>query len=161
MLSRIYHKIQDSRTSYFREQLEAWLATIDIDAQRVLDAGGGARPVKSRVRSWNAGEYVILDNRLQPQKTEPSIIADLNRRFSRENGPAALDRIATFDVVFCLEVMECIWNPLVALENLNFLLKRAAAYTLVFLSFTPCIIREHDFMRYTKRCSQAAQRKRI
>jgi SAM-dependent methyltransferase len=151
MLSRIVHKIQDSRTSYFREQLETWLATIDIDAQRVLDAGGGARPVKTRVRSWKVGEYVILDNRLQPQKTEPSIIADLNKRFSRENGLDALDQIATFDVVFCLEVMECIWNPLVALENLNFLLQKGGRLYISFPFVYPMHYpAEHDFMRYTQ-----------
>ena len=151
MLKRIYRKIQDSRTSFFREQLESWLSKIDIDAGSVLDAGGGAKPVKHRVRSWNVEEYVILDNRLQPQKTEPTLVADLNKRFSSENGPGASDRLGTFDVVFCLEVMECLWNPLVALENLNLLLKKGG---LLYISF-PFVYPmhypvEYDFMRYTQ-----------
>ncbi|MGA8216487.1 MAG: methyltransferase domain-containing protein [Candidatus Sulfotelmatobacter sp.] len=151
MLSRVYRKIQDSRTSFFREQLETWLAKIDVDAHAVLDAGGGARPVKNRVRSWNVSEYVILDNRLQPQKTEPTIIADLNKSFSCENGPDAMDRIGTFDVVFCLEVMECIWNPLKALENLNLLLQKGGRLYISFPFVYPMHYPAgHDFMRYTQ-----------
>lgn len=151
MLSRIYKTIQGMRTSFFRQQLEAWLANIDVSAQKVLDAGGSAKPVNRRVRSWNVDEYIILDNCLEPHETRPSIVADLNLPFSRQNGPSALDQVATFDLIFCLEVMEYIWNPVVALENLNLLLQQRGRLYISFPFIYP--IHDpvgHDFLRYTQ-----------
>src|SRR5579862_8282621 len=68
---RTFRKILGYRTSFFRQQLNAWLGMIDVSAQIVLDAGGGANPVKDKVQSWDVKEYIILDNALERQKTLP------------------------------------------------------------------------------------------
>jgi len=51
--------------SHYRNQLEEYLKTLDIKADRVLDVGGASNPVKSRVSSWNVKEYKIVDNGLE------------------------------------------------------------------------------------------------
>jgi len=155
MLSRLQHAIRGRQTSFFRQQLNTWLATLEVSAERVLDAGGGANPVKNRVRSWHVRDYVILDNCLENQRTEPRIIADLNRGLSTENSPTAMGECGSFNVVFCLEVMEYIWNPVVALENLNLFLREGGRLYITFPFVYP--IHDpvgYDFLRYTQEGAQ-------
>jgi len=64
--------------SYFRTQLENWLKTIDVKADRVLDIGGGTLPVLKRVKSWDVGEYKIADNSLEESKEKIDFNIDLN-----------------------------------------------------------------------------------
>jgi hypothetical protein len=58
-------------------------------------------------------EYVILDNALERQKTLAHISADLNQALRLADNPNIACRVGVFDVAFCLEVMEYIWNPVV------------------------------------------------
>ena len=125
--------------SFFREQLEEWLSKIDVSAGSVLDVGGGENPVKDRVRSFNVKIYKILDNNYQ---YKPDYYADINYIFD-------LDR--KFDILFCLEVFEYIWNPKQAIENLGSFLKPGG---IAYISF-PTIYPVHnpygiDYLRYTK-----------
>jgi len=99
LLTRAFQKILESRSSFFREQLNAWLATIGVRAQRVVDAGGGANPVKGKVRSWDVEEYVILDNALERQKTQAHIVADLNQVLRPADNPSIACRVGVFDVL--------------------------------------------------------------
>lgn len=165
-------------SSYFRQQLETWLQMIDIKADRVLDVGGGANPVKNRVRSWDVKDYKILDNELEEMKQKPDIICDLNKFYERMAGhngvytdvPGAqgdevvgVDRFPVienqgsesymeyFDVIFFLEVAEYIWDPVQALKNINRFLRPGG----VFYSSWPFIYPHHnpegrDYLRYTK-----------
>ena len=151
MLPWAYQKILGSRTSFFREQLNDWLATIDVSAQKVLDAGGGANPVKGKVRSWDVEEYVILDNALERQKTKANIVADLNQALRLADNQDLASLVGVCDVVFCLEVMEYIWNPVVALANLNLLL-RESGYLYISFPFVYPIHNPlgHDYLRYTQ-----------
>lgn len=68
--------------SLFREQLERWLRTVHVEADSVLDVGGGANPVKNRVGNWKVKEYKILDHDAQ---FKPDIFADINYPFFDEN----------------------------------------------------------------------------
>lgn len=146
--------------SYFRTQLEEWLKTIDVRADKVLDVGGGALPVKDRVKSWDVNEYKILDNRLEDMKQEPDIIADLNDKHltaTDEGNEQFKQYIGSpvcsgyFDVVFCLEVFEYIYDPVSALENIMCVLKKDG---LLYISF-PFLYPHHapessDYLRYTR-----------
>lgn len=119
MLSKAYQKFLRSRPSFFRQQLNGWLATIDVRRKECWMLEGGANPVKNKVRSWNVKKYVILDNALETQKTKAHIVADLNLALHPADSPDVACRVGAFDVAFCLEVMEYIWNPVVALANLK------------------------------------------
>ena len=148
---RAYRKILGYRTSFFRQQLNVWLGMIEVSAQTVLDAGGGANPVKDKVRSWDVKEYVILDSALQRQKTLAHISADLNLTLRPAENPDVASRVSGVEVVFCLEVMEYIWNPVVALSNLNLLLRDNGrlyiSFPFVYPMHDP---RGHDYLRYTE-----------
>ena len=53
-----FQKVEESieRMSNVRRQLEAWLKTIDVKADCVLDVGGAQLPVKGRTKSWEVKE---------------------------------------------------------------------------------------------------------
>lgn len=125
--------------SYYRNQLESWLKTITVDCNSVLDVGGGENPVKTRVKSFNAKKYKIMDNEAQ---FRPDLFGDIN---------FLIDSTDEFDIVFCLEVFEYVWNPVQAIENLAYFLKDNGV---AYISF-PTIYPVHnpygiDYSRYTK-----------
>ena len=130
-------------SSLYRQQLEKWLKKIVVKTDRVLDVGGGQNPITKRVKSWDVEEYKIADNDIQ---FKPDIITDINYSASEAD-----KEMAKFDIIFCLEVFEYIWNPLVAHENLfNFLKSDGIAY----ISY-PTLYPLHnplgiDYLRYTK-----------
>ena len=63
--------------SNYRDQLESYLKTLDIKADRVLDVGGAALLVKDRVKSWDVEEYKIADNNIE--QGESDFYIDLNK----------------------------------------------------------------------------------
>jgi SAM-dependent methyltransferase len=134
--------------SNYRDQLESYLKTLDIKADRVLDVGGAAKPVRDRVKSWKVGEYKILDNGLE--KGEYDFSYDLNKFAIQKLS------IGTFNIIFCLEVMEYIYDPFVAIKNISEVTKENG---LLYISF-PFVYpyhepKESDFTRYT--CDGAAR----
>lgn len=130
--------------SFYRDQLEDYLSGQHIKADRVLDVGGAAKPVKDRVASWDVKEYMIADNGLENSIIgKDFVFIDLNdhRDFPKEQ---------KFDLVFCLEVMEYIWQPNVAIYNLSQLVKENGRLIITFPFIYP-VHRpiEADFLRYT------------
>ncbi|HEX9883338.1 MAG TPA: class I SAM-dependent methyltransferase [Desulfobaccales bacterium] len=118
--------------SYSRMHLEAWLGTLDIDAEAVADVGGRGLPVKNRVKSWKVGRYDVLD--LDEY--------DLNQEW---------DINEVYDAAFCLEVFEYVYNPLQAMRNLNRILKSGgvlyASFHFIYPHHGP---RGMDYLRYTR-----------
>lgn len=134
--------------STIRNQLEDWLKTIDVKCERCLDVGGGANPVKGRTRSWEVREYKILDNELEKAKTKVDYIVDLNKDIFKEWKETTLQQ---FEMIFCLEVFEYIFDPMTALRNLNKLLKSGGLLFISFLFVYPHHNPEgQDYLRYTR-----------
>ncbi len=137
--------------SNYRIQLEKWLGQIDVKTNKVLDIGGGALSVRSRVRTWQVKHYRILDNTLEQGK-KPDIYLDLNL-LGEKKFRLSVKKTLHYkpNVIFCLEVMEYIYDPISAL---CFLYKILAKSGIVYISF-PSIYpvhepREYDYLRYTK-----------
>lgn len=131
--------------SYFRTQLEEWLKTIDVKCDSVLDVGGGANPVKDRVRSWEVGEYKILDNGLEGNNGD--IEFDLNKQSYEFKFSDAIE----YDVVFCLEVFEYLFDPVNALQSINEMLYPDGILYISFPFIYPIHAPEgHDYLRYTR-----------
>jgi len=137
-------------TSLYRQQLERWLKSINVKAESVLDVGGGQNPVIKRVNGWRVKEYKILDNNDQ---FKPDYFVDLNDQgYDPDWGDLdGWPKKESFDVVFCLEVFEYIWQPFFAHQNIfNFLKPKGIAYisypTIYPLHNPPKI----DYLRYTK-----------
>jgi len=65
---------------------------------------------------------------------------------------AFLNRKEYFDIAFCLEVFEYIWNPIMALSNINYLLKEGGLLYISFLFVYPVHGPvDQDYLRYTPR----------
>ena len=131
--------------SFYRNQLESWLKTLDIKADYALDIGGGQKPfTEKRVKSWDVGKYEIMDNDGQ---YKPTYLHDLNKPLNKvyENSHSS------FDVIFCLEVFEYIYNPVEAHKTIFKLLDNDGvayiSYPTIYPLHNPVGI---DYLRYTK-----------
>ena len=111
-----------------RKELILWLSQIDINGD-TLDIGGNIWSMKSKVKSFN-GKY----------KTMNESDTDLNN----------VQTLGSFDNIFCLEVMQFVYNPCSVLSNLNNALKTEGK---LFLSFhlTHSLMKSHDYLRYTEK----------
>lgn len=135
-------------SSYSRQQLEGWLKRIVVHSgTRVLDIGGSQKPIEGRLMNTpEFKDYHIMDLQSPHElKKKPDIVWDINN----ELGLTWAEE--PYDVVFCLEVMEYVWNPMIALKNINQLLKQGGS---LFMS-TPFIYPVHnpskqDYLRYTE-----------
>ncbi len=120
------------KPSYSRKQLNRWLHEIDVVADAVADVGGKKLPIKDRVNIWQVQQYDVLD---LPEH-------DLNLIWNLTE---------LYDVAFCLEVFEYIYNPYQAMKNLQMLLKKEGILYVSFLFLYP----HHgpkgtDYLRYTR-----------
>ena len=117
-----------------RKQLEKWLKTIDVKGS-VLDVGGVSMPVKGRTKSWETTAYKILD---------------YNRADYEYDINTFIDWMPQFDNVFCLEVMEYVWNPATAIQNMSRFLKPGGLLYISFHFLFPHHNPKHlDYLRYT------------
>lgn len=130
-------------SSSYRMELDRWLKSLDIKAETVLDIGGSQLPVKGRTNSWDVDEYTIADLE-QPHidSPKPDVVLDLNK----DN-----DLYETYDLIFCLEVFDYIWNPALAFETIADLLADGgiAYVTFPFMYPTHQPI-EDDALRYAE-----------
>lgn len=118
--------------SFYRKQLEDYLATTNVAADLLYDIGGKQKSVQGRTKSWNVKKIVCLD---VPEY-------DLNE-------PQKLETQADF--VFCLEVFEYLIDPLQALKNISAAMKPNATAIVTF----PFVYPIHnevafDSLRYTE-----------
>lgn len=137
-------------SSKTRIQLEEWLKTIDVKADSVLDIGGSQYPVKGRTKSWDVKDYKILDLK-HPHKCvrKPDIIADLNRDGEVDENDL-MKYGSTYDIVFFIEVMEYIYNPLEALlSTMNLIKENGILYLSTHFIYPVHNPVEDDFMRLT------------
>ena len=133
--------------SQARLKLEDWLKTIDVKGS-VLDVGGIRWPIIGRnercgirVKSWDVSDYKILDNKEQNYwKMKTDYVFDLSE---------PIDGVPKFDNIFCIEVMQFIYNPVMALFNIRKALKDKGILYINFHFIYPHMEGE-DYLRYTK-----------
>lgn len=135
--------------SLYRDQLEAWLKTIKVNSDRIVDIGGASKPAKNRIAECKTEQIMYLDNGAEEAK-ESYIMYDINKPNAdqRQGFPEMFYR---FGAVFCLEVFEYVWNPVQAMKNIYELMNDDSV---AYISF-PAIYPVHnpvdiDYMRYTK-----------
>ncbi len=138
-------------SSSYRIELDNWLSQLDVTASRVLDIGGSQLPVKGRTKSWNVKEYLIADLP-EPHvgSPKPDIELDMNYQRSAEGDQ--------FDLIFCLEVFDYVFDPIASMGNLSTYLKPNGTAWVTFPSFYPSHNPiEDDALRYMERqCYKAA-----
>jgi len=133
-----------------RTQLENWIKGLDIKAKKILDVGGSQLPLIDRIKIIKGLEkYKILDLP-QPHETrqDPHIAMDLNDKYAMEQFAEYKNY---FSAAFCLEVMEYIYNPVQALENMSYFIKKGGKLYISFHFYYP-VHKPHgkDYLRYTE-----------
>lgn len=122
-------------------ELDNWIHDLAVHGDRVLDIGGSQLPIKDRTRIWDVGSYVIGDL-ASPHKDspKPELIIDLN-------GQAEDAR--PFDVIFCLEVFDYVYDPVNAFHIIAKLLNEGGKAYITFPSIYPLHQPiEDDALRY-------------
>lgn len=130
-------------SSRSRIQLEEYLKTIDVSGA-VLDIGGSQNPIKGRTKTWNPTRYDISDLEMpHGVKVPPDLVMDINEKmqFGKRR----------YDMIFCIEVMEYVYDPVEAIYNIYKLLnKGGVAYVTLHLLYGLHPPKEKDCLRYTK-----------
>lgn len=127
--------------SNYRNALETYLKTLSITAERVLDVGGADNPIQSRVKEWNVQHCEIIDI----DEATADWQVDMNHILSPD-----LD-IEPAEIVFCLELMEYIFNPQQALTNLHYFTKPNGTLYITFpFTYPVHEPQDFDYLRYTR-----------
>ncbi len=116
-------------SSSYRNELNAWLAELEVYGGRVLDIGGSQEQVSKRAKSFSVDEYLIADLHEPHKGRQPDIEVDLNI-------PIEVD-VEPFDKIFCLEVFEYIYDPMTAMKNIAKLLRGHGVAYVSFPSIYP------------------------
>lgn len=133
-------------SSSYRIELDKWISQLDVKADRVLDIGGSQLPAKGRTKSWDVKEYLIADiPEPHADSPKPDIELDLNIV------DLSYQETFKYDLIFCLEVFDYIWNPAFAFMNIN---QRLAVGGTAWITF-PFVYPTHnpieyDMLRYTE-----------
>ncbi len=133
-------------SSSYRLELNKWLAQLDVKADKVLDIGGSQVSLKPRVRSWDVGELLVADlPEPHEDSPKPDIVMDLNDPINGD----AMKKHQEFDLIFCLEVFDYVYDPRTAMANIYYLLKSGGRAWVTFPSFYPLHQPvEDDALRY-------------
>lgn len=128
-------------SSSYRQELDKWIATLEVSADSVLDIGGSQLPIKKRVKSWDVIDYKIADlPNPHVDSPKPDIEIDMNY-------PNTFDE--KYQVVFCLEVFEYVWNPVEAFKTLHDVTQEGGTIYVSFPSIYPLHQPiEDDALRY-------------
>ena len=120
-----------------REQINHFLNGIDIEGKLVLDVGVQNNPASNYCKG-KASVYKTLDIDGQ---WNPDFVNDLNDYVINKND-------LSFDIVFCMEVLEHVWNPINALKNLyKYTKENGVCY--ISVPFINPIHDKWDYLRYT------------
>lgn len=115
-------------SSSYRLELDRWLSQLNVNAKKLLDIGGSQLPVKGRTKSWDVEEYLIADlPQPHADSPKPDIEIDMNSLIDKGD----------YDLIFCLEVFDYVYDPLTAMLNINGLLANGGRAWVTFPSFYP------------------------
>lgn len=112
-------------SSSYRLELDRWLKSLDVVADTVFDVGGAQLPLPKRVNSFDVDNYTIFDlPQPHADSPEPDVLCDLNEGLASAGINSAIHGYRGMaDAVFCLEVMEYVYRPELALNTLKTLVK--------------------------------------
>lgn len=97
--------------SYYKKQLNDFVASQHVKAKLLYDIGGSQSPIKGRTASWEVEEYKIIDlNEPHVEVQHPDIHHDMNTEWQGEKQA---------DVIYCLGVSDYIINPNIFMDNIK------------------------------------------
>lgn len=131
--------------SLYKQQIVEYLKSRRYTADQALDVGGGEKKA-SEYAQVTANRYLVMD---MEASLKPDFIHDLNQ-FAHPDEIFAVERNPGFDLIFCLNVFEYIWNPYNAVANLYTWLKPGGRLVVNFPFLYPLHNPEGiDYLRYT------------
>lgn len=105
--------------SFYKQQLNDWKATLDVKADILFDIGGAQDPLQGKTKSWEVGEYKIVDLEIPHSNSpKPDIAQDMNEGLKGK----AWQYQNKVDTIFMLGVMDYVINPNIAMSNVKRLL---------------------------------------
>lgn len=108
-------------SSYYKQQLNDWKATLDVKADTVFDIGGAQDPIKGKTKSWDVKDYKIVDLETPHVETvRPDFIWDLNNHWWPDSSMNKYKH--NVDLIFCLGVFDYVIEPGQAMRNIESLL---------------------------------------
>ena len=124
-----------------RTALIEWLGTKEVTG-KTLDIGGNVWSMKEKVKSFE-GVYLTLD--------ESGLDLNSRKEVVERYELAGKKRIGFWDNIFCTEVMQFVYNPVNALDNINTLMAPwgSKLYLSFHLNHPP--MKGHDYLRYTEK----------
>lgn len=126
--------------SSYRVALDNWLSELEVKAETVLDIGGSQLPVEGRTKSWDVEHYTIADLPQPHEGKAPDMEIDLNTDIAPK---------LKYDLIFCLEVFEYVYDPVNAMCIIKALLAEDGCAWVSFPSVYPLHQPvEDDALRY-------------
>lgn len=133
-------------SSSYRLELDRWLTQLDVKADRVLDIGGSQVSLKPRVKSWDVKELLVAD---LPEPHQDSPKPDIEMDLNLDEYDELIGNVGKFDLIFCLEVFDYVYDPMTAFKTIQTLLKKGGTVWVTFPSVYPLHQPvEDDALRY-------------
>lgn len=117
--------------SFYKAQLNDFVASQHVKADLVLDIGGAQHPIEGRTASWDVKQYMIVDLHT-PHVTlrSPNIHWDMNESDSCDTEDKVY--LGIVDLIYMLGVMDYVINPNIAMDNIYRLLKEGGTAWIEF-----------------------------
>lgn len=131
-------------SSSYRNTLNQYLAGLELVGDTLIDCGGSQEKLPHRVKRFDVRQYLIADlPNPHENSSQPDIELDLNYPIKDTR------HCQTADIVTCLEVLEYVFDPVTAFENIAALLKPGGIAYISFPSVYPLHQPiEDDALRY-------------
>ena len=127
-----------------REKINQFLSEIDITDMTVLDVGVQNNPARKYTKG-EAKSYTTLDI---DEEWSPDIVADLNEDWRFGSYEFAKKFGARRQIVFCLETLEHVYNPIRAVKNLESITD-VGGVCYISVPFINPLHNHVDYLRYT------------
>lgn len=109
--------------SYYKQQLNDFVAQQRVSAKVVFDIGGAQHPIKGRTASWEVEDYKIVDLEIPHVELQrPDIVHDMNHELIRQLNHPLSQYKDKVDLIYCLGVFDYVINPNIAMETIKKLL---------------------------------------
>lgn len=117
--------------SYYKQQLNEWKSTLNINTDVVFDVGGAQDPITRHIKSWEVKDYKIVDLQTpHVEEVKPDFAQDFNEPLKVDTGITKY--IDGVDVLFMLGVMDYVINPNIAMDNVYQLVKKGGTAWIEF-----------------------------
>ena len=136
--------------SLYKRQLNDFVNGLELRGNILLDWGGAQSPAKGRTKSWDIGEYKIVDLEVpHSESPKPDIVQDANKGLAGK----ILEYEGRVDIILALGLYDYVINPNITTESIKRLLSDSG-YAWIEWPFVYCTHNpvEDEGCRYSEGC---------